>query len=117
MNHWFHCNRVHRNGAGSKIALFVALLVLVFQAWGQNPAQAPKPTADPYANNPEAGKLRFPLAAPADGGANFYGLVMGSQSHALLHDLCHLLAMVPGSPGLRRGESSASGDFHGQSSE
>jgi 2-keto-3-deoxy-L-rhamnonate aldolase RhmA len=35
------------------------------------PAQPPKPTADPYANNPDAGKQRFPLAAPAgkDSGA------------------------------------------------
>jgi 2-keto-3-deoxy-L-rhamnonate aldolase RhmA len=35
------------------------------------PAQAPKANADPYANNPDAGKLRFPLAAPAgkDSGA------------------------------------------------
>jgi 2-keto-3-deoxy-L-rhamnonate aldolase RhmA len=33
--------------------------------------QAPKPTADPYANNADAGKLQFPLAAPAgkDSGA------------------------------------------------
>jgi len=34
-------------------------------------AQAPPNTADPYANNPDAGKLKFPLAAPAgkDSGA------------------------------------------------
>jgi 2-keto-3-deoxy-L-rhamnonate aldolase RhmA len=34
-------------------------------------AQTPPPTADPYANNAEAGKLQFPLAAPAgkDSGA------------------------------------------------
>ena len=34
-------------------------------------AQAPPPTADPYANNADAGKLKFPLAAPAgkDSGA------------------------------------------------
>jgi 2-keto-3-deoxy-L-rhamnonate aldolase RhmA len=34
-------------------------------------AQPPKPSADPYANNPDAGKLQFPLAAPAgkDSGA------------------------------------------------
>jgi 2-keto-3-deoxy-L-rhamnonate aldolase RhmA len=33
--------------------------------------QAPAPSADPYANNPDAGKLQFPLAAPAgkDSGA------------------------------------------------
>jgi 2-keto-3-deoxy-L-rhamnonate aldolase RhmA len=35
------------------------------------PAQTPPPNADPYANNPDAGKLQFPLAAPAgkDSGA------------------------------------------------
>jgi hypothetical protein len=34
-------------------------------------AQTPPPTADPYANNPDAGKLQFPLAATAgkDSGA------------------------------------------------
>jgi 2-keto-3-deoxy-L-rhamnonate aldolase RhmA len=34
-------------------------------------AQTPAPSADPYANNPDAGKLQFPLAAPAgkDSGA------------------------------------------------
>ena len=34
-------------------------------------ADTPPPTADPYANNPDAGKLQFPLAAPAgkDSGA------------------------------------------------
>ena len=34
-------------------------------------AQTPPPTADPYANNAEAGKLQFPLASPAgkDSGA------------------------------------------------
>ena len=33
--------------------------------------QTPPPSADPYANNPDAGKLQFPLAAPAgkDSGA------------------------------------------------
>ena len=35
------------------------------------PAQQPTPNADPYANNPDAGKTAFPLAAPAgkDSGA------------------------------------------------
>jgi len=53
----------------SKIAALCA--VLVFHTQGQQPAQPPKPNADPYANNPDAGKLRFPLAAPAgkDSGA------------------------------------------------
>ena len=45
--------------------------VFAFQAVAQQPVQAPKPTADPYANNADAGKLRFPLAAGAgqDSGA------------------------------------------------
>jgi 2-keto-3-deoxy-L-rhamnonate aldolase RhmA len=47
-------------------AAVVAILTTAgFQVLGQNPAgQAPRPNADPYANNPDAGKLRFPLAAP-----------------------------------------------------
>ena len=55
-----------------------ALAILAFQAPGQDaapgknaaPAKGPA-TADPYANNPDAGKQRFPLAAPAgkDSGA------------------------------------------------
>ena len=54
------------------VALFAALVLVVFQAQGQNPAgQTPRPNADPYANNPDAGKMQFPLAAPAgkDSGA------------------------------------------------
>jgi 2-keto-3-deoxy-L-rhamnonate aldolase RhmA len=55
------------------VALFAALVIVTFHAQGQTPppAQAPRATADPYANNPDAGKLRFPLAAPAgkDSGA------------------------------------------------
>jgi hypothetical protein len=41
--------------------------LVMFQAQGQTPP----PTADPYANNADAGKLQFPLAAPAgkDSGA------------------------------------------------
>src|SRR5437588_11647032 len=54
-------------------ALFVGLVIVTFSALRQNPppGQAPRPNADPYANNPDAGKLRFPLAAPAgkDSGA------------------------------------------------
>ena len=38
-------------------------MMLLFQAQAQTPV--PPPTADPYANNPDAGKLQFPLAAPA----------------------------------------------------
>src|ERR1700751_144838 len=50
-------------------ALSAALVMVLSQAHGQ--AQAPRSTADPYANNPDAGKLQFPLAAPAgkDSGA------------------------------------------------
>jgi 2-keto-3-deoxy-L-rhamnonate aldolase RhmA len=46
-----------------------ALGIATFNA--QTPAQPPAPSADPYANNPDAGKLQFPLAAPAgkDSGA------------------------------------------------
>src|ERR1700733_8598553 len=43
----------------SVVALAAALTVM------QLAAQTPAPTADPYANNPDAGKLQFPLAAPA----------------------------------------------------
>ncbi len=39
-----------------------ALGLLVSQAQAQ---QVPPPSADPYANNADAGKLQFPLAAPA----------------------------------------------------
>jgi 2-keto-3-deoxy-L-rhamnonate aldolase RhmA len=55
-------------------ALTAALGIVMFQVQGQNqPAgRAPAPSADPYANNPDAGKLQFPLAAPA-----------GSDSHAI----------------------------------
>ena len=56
------------------VALSAALGIVTFQAQGQNaPArgQGPAPSADPYANNPDAGKQQFPLAAPAgkDSGA------------------------------------------------
>jgi hypothetical protein len=50
------------------VPVFTAALGLViFQAQGQTPP----PSADPYANNSDAGKLKFPLAAPAgkDSGA------------------------------------------------
>jgi len=48
-------------------ALTTALGLVIFQAQGQTPP----PSADPYANNPDAGKTQFPLAAPAgkDSGA------------------------------------------------
>jgi len=46
------------------VAFCAALGMVTFYA--QAPAGGQKPaTADPYANNPEAGKSKFPLAAPA----------------------------------------------------
>jgi 2-keto-3-deoxy-L-rhamnonate aldolase RhmA len=53
------------------LALLLAALPLAAQAPQPAPVQPPKPNADPYANNAEAGRLRFPLAAPAgvDSGA------------------------------------------------
>jgi 2-keto-3-deoxy-L-rhamnonate aldolase RhmA len=57
---------------------YAALLMVSMRAQtAQPPQQAPArppaqtPTADPYANNPDAGKTKFPLAAPAgkDSGA------------------------------------------------
>jgi 2-keto-3-deoxy-L-rhamnonate aldolase RhmA len=55
----------------SAAALSAALGILTLPALAQNRAQAPKPSADPYANNADAGQMKFPLAAPAgkDSGA------------------------------------------------
>src|SRR5689334_16160899 len=56
----------------SAVALMVSVGIVLFSARGQNQAgQTPPPSADPYANNPDAGRLQFPLAAPAgkDSGA------------------------------------------------
>jgi len=52
-------------------ALFAVIGISTFQGQQTPRAQAPAPSADPYANNPDAGKLQFPLAAPAgkDSGA------------------------------------------------
>ena len=52
--------------------LFCSLGLISSPAQGQNaPAtQAPKPNADPYANNADPGKLSFPLAAPAGKDSN-----------------------------------------------
>ncbi|MES1258488.1 MAG: aldolase/citrate lyase family protein [Acidobacteriota bacterium] len=48
------------------MAVVISLGVVPFAARGQNPAgQTPPPSADPYANNPDAGRMKFPLAAPA----------------------------------------------------
>lgn len=62
----------------SVVALGTALLATVFYASAQNGGQ-PASTADPYANNPDAGKLKFPLAAPAgkDSGASTKALPNG----------------------------------------
>ena len=55
------------------VALCAALGLVTFHAQGQAPArgQGAAPSADPYANNPDAGKQQFPLAAAAgkDSGA------------------------------------------------
>jgi 2-keto-3-deoxy-L-rhamnonate aldolase RhmA len=50
---------------------FIALTVAMGFSLAQAPVQQPKPNADPYANNADAGKTAFPLAAPAgkDSGA------------------------------------------------
>src|SRR6185312_10225485 len=55
-----------------QFGLCTALCMTAAYAQRQNPpAQTPQANADPYANNPDAGKLKFPLAAPAgkDSGA------------------------------------------------
>jgi 2-keto-3-deoxy-L-rhamnonate aldolase RhmA len=44
--------------------LLAAVLGLVVVQARETQAQAPPPTADPYANNANAGTLKFPLAAP-----------------------------------------------------
>jgi hypothetical protein len=52
--------------------LLAALAFLLIQAQAQNQTgQTPRSNADPYANNPDAGKTQFPMAAPAgvDSGA------------------------------------------------
>src|SRR5580704_15067275 len=57
------------------VAILVSLGVVLCPAQAQPPAgqagQAPKPNADPYANNAAPGTTQFPLAAPAgkDSGA------------------------------------------------
>src|SRR5438309_11413463 len=58
-------------------ALVAVLGIVEHRAAAQTPrpqtpqSQTPPPNADPYANNPDAGKTQFPLAAPAgkDSGA------------------------------------------------
>ena len=55
------------------VAVVTALGMVTFYAQAQQPqgrgGQAPS-TADPYANNPDAGKMQFPLAAPAGKDSN-----------------------------------------------
>jgi len=59
----------------TQTAFAAAVSLVAVMAQAQNPPAAspakPASNADPYANNPDAGKLRFPLAAPAgkDSGA------------------------------------------------
>jgi 2-keto-3-deoxy-L-rhamnonate aldolase RhmA len=49
----------------------VTLAIGTFSAQSQNPAaKPPAPAADPYVNNPAAGTLTFPLAAPAGTDSN-----------------------------------------------
>jgi 2-keto-3-deoxy-L-rhamnonate aldolase RhmA len=57
------------------------LMLAAAMAWGQ----APKPNADPYANNADAGKTQFPLAAPAgvDSGAITKALPKGVNQGAI----------------------------------
>ena len=62
--------RIHM--AALAAALAGGLVTLAGQAQNsQAPGRPPAPNADPYANNPDAGTQKFPLAAPAgkDSGA------------------------------------------------
>ncbi|MCC6990294.1 MAG: hypothetical protein IT181_14910 [Acidobacteria bacterium] len=53
------------------VAALSTAAIVTFNAQGQAPAPAPGPaSADPYANNPEAGRMQFPLAAPAGKDSN-----------------------------------------------
>src|SRR3970040_1444533 len=55
------------------ICAAVGLVVLAAQTPTQPAPQTPRPqpaTADPYANNPNAGAAKFPLAAPAGTDSN-----------------------------------------------
>jgi len=75
-----------------KYRLLIATLagVLAFATYharGQNPppARPQTPSADPYANNADAGKLQFPLAAPAgkDSGAKTKALPGAANTGAI----------------------------------
>ena len=52
------------------LAACAALAVAVLTGQSQNPPAQGTPTADPYANNPNAGATEFPLAAPAGRDSN-----------------------------------------------
>ncbi|OFW15025.1 MAG: hypothetical protein A3H29_05740 [Acidobacteria bacterium RIFCSPLOWO2_02_FULL_67_21] len=52
------------------MAACAALAVAVLTGQSQNPPAQGTPTADPYANNPNAGATEFPLAAPAGRDSN-----------------------------------------------
>ena len=60
------------------ISFTATTILLAAVSFGQ---QRPAPSADPYANNPDAGKLQFPLAAPAgkDSGAMTSALPGGAN--------------------------------------
>jgi 2-keto-3-deoxy-L-rhamnonate aldolase RhmA len=65
------------------VALAASLGILALQV---NAQQAPRPSADPYANNPDAGKMQFPLAAPAgskDSGAYSHAISGGVNQGAI----------------------------------
>ena len=47
------------------VVLCAALGLAAQQPQQQSQQQRPQPSADPYAANPDAGKSKFPLAAPA----------------------------------------------------
>jgi len=69
-------------------AALASLGIVTSKAQGQgkqNKQNTPAPNADPYANNPDAGKLQFPLAAPAgkDSGAMKTPLAGGVNQSAL----------------------------------
>ncbi len=76
-----------------QIGLGIALCATAVYAQGQNrpPAQTPQQsTADPYANNADAGKLSFPLAAPA-------GKDSGAKNTAPVRPILAALTPRPGS--------------------
>jgi 2-keto-3-deoxy-L-rhamnonate aldolase RhmA len=49
---------------------FAIVVIAAFAAQAQNPPAQPPSNADPYANNPAAGRSAFPLAAPAGADSN-----------------------------------------------